>query len=100
MSRALKQSATVRVLHQFGQLPDWVVINAIRYALGRMTYCVAEACDWAIANWSKLTPYAHHVIRSDVEAQFDRETRIPGSLRLQEDREDWQRVRRLWSEPR
>ena len=35
-------------------LPDWMILDAFRYALGRMSSQVGITCDWLVANWEKL----------------------------------------------
>lgn len=90
-------------------IPDWMIINAVRYATGRMTYAVLETCDWLVANWSNLPERVRQIIRQDLECEFRRDDmaradpyRAKMILPLGHDcdRAQWERVRRLWGNPK
>jgi hypothetical protein len=82
---------------------DLMAIAAFRYCLGRSTYIVSDCADWLIAHWPAIKDTARNVIRSDLEDAF----RADDAARIDErdykplgwdcDREQWERVRRLWS---
>lgn len=87
--------------------PDWMVINAVRYAVGRMTYVVGETADWLVNNWGGLPPSVRTQIRRDLEKEFERDdfARAAGKadcglpLGMSVDRQEWERVRRAWGGP-
>lgn len=84
---------------------------AVSYCLGRRTYIVAECADWLIAIWDQLPASARAIIKRDVERQFSIDdsarqgvalglppnmTNISYPLGADCDREQWERVRKLW----
>lgn len=66
-------------------IPDFLVIGAFRYALGRQTYVVNETVSWMIANWETVSEKAKAVIRRDLEGATDLGDEI--------DRREWDRLR-------
>lgn len=54
---------------------EFLVIGAVRYARGRVTYVVEETCEWVIAHWAELSENTRAVIARDVqlEVQLRRE---------------------------
>lgn len=98
-------------------LPSWLVIDAVRYCIGRQSYQVATTTEWlartgkarpfgaSSANWSKLPLQARSVIESDLEEAFESDARVrlyhhpeDTPLGSDMDRERWKNVRRLWRE--
>lgn len=82
-------------------VPDWLIINATRYALSRQTYIVADTTDWLLEHWEKLPGRARATIRNDLEEAFRRDDRAQGKswtgpLGAAQDRARWERVRALW----
>lgn len=75
--------------------PDFLVIGAFRYALGRETYVTHETASWLIANWGALSANAQAVIGRDLVKAFeeDNHARASGSkykpLGADCDRESW-----------
>lgn len=85
-------------------IPSWLVIDAVRYCVGRQSYQVATTTEWLVANWSKLPLQARSVIENDLEEAFERDARARlgfaehKPLGSDMDRERWKKVRRLWRE--
>ena len=82
-------------------IPDWFIISAVRYALGRQTYIIADTTDWLLLHWEELPGRARATVRADVEEAFGRDDRAQGKpyggpLGMAQDRERWERVRALW----
>lgn len=81
---------------------EQMVIAATRYCLGRMTYIVSECCDWLIKIWPELSIEVQTVIRRDIEEAFARDDEAREfsmqyfPLGMDCDRQQWERVRRLW----
>lgn len=90
------------------EIPDWMIIDAVRYAVGRTSYQTGVTSDWLVAHWQDIPDHVRAIIRRDLENEFrmddDCRKRIetgerqPGGLPLgwDCDREVWERVRKLW----
>lgn len=80
-----------------------IATSAVRYCLGSMTYIVGSCADWLTRVWPTLPERAREIIRCDVEEAFaqDDKGRAEGGQRKcfgwDCDREQWERVRRLWT---
>lgn len=83
-----------------------MVIAAVRYCLGRMTYIVGDCADWLISIWPTLDEKTRAIVQRDIESEIkiDDENRAEGRehcrLGMDCDRAEWERVRKLWTEPR
>jgi hypothetical protein len=93
-------------------IPDWMVIGAFRYCLGRMTNVVKECADWICQNWDDLNDSVKAIIEREMEEEFRRDDRARergGSigfgnilqkyitpLGMDCDRAEWERVRALY----
>ena len=84
---------------------ETMVIAAFRYSLGRMTYIVSDCCDWLIEQWPNFSERTRELIQKELEAAFERDgvarkdsswAYISKPLGHDCDREQWERVRRLW----
>jgi len=82
-----------------------MALAAVRYCLGRQTYIVSDCCDWLIASWKDLKPSMRDIIKRDIKEEFKRddEYRADGivenlPLGANMDREQWERVRKLWTD--
>ena len=84
---------------------DLMVTAAFRYCCGRMTYIVSDCADWLIDQWPAFSDNAKAIIQRDLEEAFqsDDADRERGSdykaLGHDCDREEWERVRKLWMSP-
>lgn len=74
------------------EAPDFLIVNAVRYAIGRRSVVTSDTADWLRANWSSLPDAVQAWIRSDVEEAFKRD-----DLGDDCDRREWEKVRELWS---
>ena len=83
-------------------IPSWMIIDASRYAVGRMTYQVGATVDWLIAHWDKLPEHAKSIIERDLETEFKADDRARSEglswrpLGMDMDRRQWERLRTLW----
>lgn len=66
------------------QVPDWVIVSAVRYAQGRNTYIVKDTCDLVKDVWKDINPTDQEVILKDLE------TEARSSLNPQDIAELWQ----------
>ena len=73
--------------------PDWMILDAVRYAIGRQSYQVGITCAWLKVYWDKLPEELRRNIQRDVEEAFERDSSF-----LEDDtiRRAWEGVRRLW----
>jgi hypothetical protein len=82
--------------------PPWMIIDAVRYCLGRKTTQVATTTDWLIKNWDNLDKMTQDIIKRDIETQFKSDDMIrkikTTNLPLGQDcdRERWENVRCIW----
>ena len=82
---------------------DLMAIAAVRYCLGRMSYIVSDCCDWLLEVWPTITKSAQLTIKCDIEEAISdhdadcEEGRQHKRLGMDCDREQWERVRKLWS---
>lgn len=53
--------------------PAFLVIGAVRYALGRTSYAVYEVCDYLEENWQAIAPATRRVIQRDIRERRRRE---------------------------
>ena len=85
-------------------IPSWMIIDAARYACGRMTYQVGVTVNWLVAHWGELPEHAKSIIKQDLETEFKNDDRLRGSgssfkpLGSDIDRKQWERVRALWGD--
>lgn len=82
---------------------DLMVLAAFRYCLGRMTYIVSDCADWLIEQWPNINEGTRRVIQQELEEAFvndNNDRKINESYRALGsdcDREQWERVRKLYS---
>lgn len=78
--------------------PDWMVIDAVRYAMGRRSYQVGVTCGWVRAMWNKLNDHTRTIIKQDVEDEFGCAERTGNYSHLGHDCDiaEWKSVRELW----
>ena len=82
---------------------DLMAVAAARYCIGRATYIVGDCADWLAEQWSNIGPNARAAIQNDIEEAFKRddEDRADGrehkALGWDCDRQQWERVRKLWT---
>jgi len=84
---------------------ETMVIAAFRYSLGRMTYIVKDCCDWLIEQWPHFGERTKELIQRELKAAFKEDDAIRTihstdyayrPLGHGCDREQWERVRKLW----
>lgn len=79
-----------------------MIIAAVRYCLGRMTYIVSDCAEWLVSIWPVLDDKTKAIVRRDIDEAFarddaDREAgRDYKALGHDCDRAQWERVRKLW----
>jgi len=83
-------------------LPSWLFIDAVRYAMGRRSTQVSTTCRWLIDNWHLLPEDARDIIKRDLGEALDRDnaSRAAGREHLGHDcdRLEWAEVWNHWRE--
>lgn len=83
-----------------------MVMAAVRYCIGRMSYIVSDCVEWILTNWDNFNEGTKRTIRMDLEDAFKRDDeRIVEyssftALGSPCDREEWEKVRALWLKPK
>ena len=74
--------------------PDFIILSAFRYALGRQTYIVRLTVDWLIYHWNGIPPRTRDLIERDLEEAFRADKRGVhySPLGGECDKEDWTRL--------
>lgn len=78
--------------------PDWMVIDAVRYAMGRRSYQVGVTARWLRCSWHLLDRPTQEIIQNDIEGDFQIAERTGNYSHLGHDcdRREWEDVRALW----
>ena len=79
-----------------GLIPEWMIVDSVRYSIGRATYHIMLVTDWIIKHWDKMSLPIHDIIRHDVEDAFKRYSQGQASLGHKCDKKMWENVRKLW----
>lgn len=74
---------------------EQMLVCAVRYAQGRMTYVVGEVCRWVRERWTGLSSETRAVLYRDLRSFLDEGERIPGSLGMEMDAREW-RLLEAW----
>ena len=83
-------------------IPSWMIINSVRYIVGKATYQVALTTEWLNKNWDDIPSDTQSIIRHDVEEEFrrykDGQDKALGNKGLPEQllKDIWENVRKLW----
>jgi len=79
--------------------PDFVVLSAFRYALGRKTYIVRDTTIWLTENWYDISKETRDLIKKELGAAFAtdnelRQIKVVSNLPLgmDMDRMEWAKV--------
>ena len=54
-------------------IPDWMIIGAFRYCLGRMTYIVSDCTEWLIDNKNDIDRCTREIIVKEINDALDRD---------------------------
>ena len=71
---------------------ELIVVCAVRYALGRMTYIVAEVCDYVASKKDSLSQQCINSIISDVEENLEMCRKMGRTLGMECDEQRWVRL--------
>lgn len=78
--------------------PDWMIIDAVRYAVGRRSYQVGVTARWVRCSWHLLTDHTQAILKQDIEGEFAIAERTGRYDHLGHacDIKEWEDVRALW----
>jgi hypothetical protein len=71
---------------------EHMLISAVRYALGRMTYIVGMTCDFIEVNRKKLSKDCISIILMDVMEEIDLYHRLGKTCGMEIDERRWRRL--------
>jgi len=84
--------------------PDFVVLSAFRYALGRSTYIVQDTVIWLMENWYDIPEGTQAIIWKELSEAFQADNgRIRDGIKhsplgMDMDRMEWAKLLRLCAE--
>lgn len=70
--------------------PDFMILNATRYAIGRMSYTVSETTEWLSKHWELIPQDLRDLIIRDIKREIDR-----NNCGMDIDRSCWVQIVRL-----
>ena len=83
---------------------QFAVVATFRYCLGRQTYIVQECADWLLLCWPVIEQPVRDLIRRELDRAFELDdvaragdTQGYKPLGWDCDRQQWERVRSLWT---
>ena len=59
-------------------VPDWILISATRYALGRLSYVVSDTAQQLQRVWRSLEPQTRAVIKRDITSHLGGRMHVSG----------------------
>jgi len=86
------------------KVENWMIIDSVRYAMGRRTGQVGTTFDWLIAHWDDIDENTRGIVENDVEGEIAVDDRMRADDTEQRylplghdmDRAKWDRVRAVW----
>ena len=57
-------------------LPQWTLVCAMRYAMGRRSYIVRDVTALVRSMWGELSQHTRGVVRSDLASEIDMHDRM------------------------
>ena len=68
---------------------EQMLISAVRYALGRMSYIVSDTCSFVLSVKDKLSDNCIAILIRDIEAELYRYHEIGQTLGMDFDEREW-----------
>ena len=68
---------------------EQILICAVRYALGRMSYIVGIVCDYVKSKRNELSENCKNIIIKDIEESVEYHHRIGYTVGMECDERDW-----------
>jgi hypothetical protein len=66
-----------------------MLIYAVRYSQGRMSYVVSDACRWVRDKWPTLSPGTRNVLSRDLQRFLELGKLCPEALGMDMDAQQW-----------
>jgi hypothetical protein len=88
--------------HEQHLIPDFLIIGAVRYHIGKYSYAVSEMTGWLLKNWKLIHPITKRIIiddlheaivKDDIARQIGQSHGLP--LGQDSDRAAWERVYKM-----
>ncbi|MBQ6856394.1 MAG: hypothetical protein IJO13_04745 [Lachnospiraceae bacterium] len=74
------------------KIEEQLLISAVRYALGRMSYIVGTTCEFITNNADRLSDNCIHVIIQDIEGELERYHSMGETCGMECDEKEWNRL--------
>ena len=65
----------MKKIKEINNIPEWMILDSFRYALGRRTYQVDITADWLVENWKFIPENIKILIQRELEDAFERDDR-------------------------
>ena len=76
-------------------LEEQIIICAVRYALGRMSYIVSDVCEYVRFKKDELSDECKKIIARDIKDEYQFYHRQGKTLGMECDEADWIRLARI-----
>ena len=67
----------------------FIIVAALRYSIGRMTYAPSLVSDWIRRYWGQIDKQTKHILMRDLKEELDRAKISPKILGHKCDQETW-----------
>jgi len=57
------------------EIPEWMILDSFRYAMGRMSYQVEITTAWLIDNWNTLSASLQEMIKKELDEELRRDAK-------------------------
>ena len=80
------------------EIPEWMILDSFRYAMGRMSCQVGITTAWLIANWNTLSDGLQAMIYKELDEELTRDSKARERSRehlplgMDCDRAEWVRL--------
>ena len=81
----------MNALERWLKTPDggFMILAAVRYAMGRMSYAPGLVADGVRCIWSKLDENTQKCIRRDIDEELERYARMGTTMGMECDHQTW-----------
>lgn len=79
-------------------LEEQIIICAVRYALGRMSYIVSDVCEYVRFKKDELSDECKKIIARDIKDEYQFYHRQGKTLGMEYDEQNWMRLLEMLKE--
>lgn len=79
-------------------MEEMILVCAVRYALGRMSYVVGEVCQYVTLHRKKLSKECINVIIRDIEDELERYHAVGQLCGMECDEWEWKKLLKILKE--